>query len=205
MHPDLFESVLRPLLGHFKPIEREKERRPSRAVVVFTSRSPSWPDGAKDSDESSSVFLGPQLPLPCSDSSAVELDQSRLPFLYQLRGLTRAALGTGKHSLRMDALLCRLVELSNDFLPIFYETCRGSTMRSEASCLISGTASPVFLQHRPSLHRKAFPECDSPTQIQPVGAPGLMFDRRWFADISALARLRPRSGMENVSEPQHMP
>ena len=60
-------------------------------------------------DESSSVFLGPQLGLLCSDSGAVELDQSQLPFLYQLRSLTRAALGTGKHSLHMDALLCRFV------------------------------------------------------------------------------------------------
>jgi hypothetical protein len=46
-------------------------------------------------DESSSVFLGPQLGLLCSDSSAVEFDQPGLPFVYQLRGLTRAALGTG--------------------------------------------------------------------------------------------------------------
>jgi hypothetical protein len=99
-----------------------------------------WPEGAKDGDESSSVFLGPQLRLPCSDSSAVEFDQPRLPFRYQLRGLTRATLSTGKHSLRMDALLCRLVELPNNFIPIRYETRRGSTMRPMASCLIPGTA-----------------------------------------------------------------
>ena len=58
---------------------------------------------------SSSVFVGPQLGLPGGDSGAVEFDQSQLPFVYQLRSLTRAALGTGKHSLHMDALLCRFV------------------------------------------------------------------------------------------------
>jgi hypothetical protein len=60
-------------------------------------------------DESSSVFVGPQLGLPGGDSGAVKFDQSQLPFVYQLPGLTRAALGTGKHSLHMDALLCRFV------------------------------------------------------------------------------------------------
>ena len=60
-------------------------------------------------DESSSVFFGPHLSLLCGDSGAVEFDQSQFPFVYQLRGLTRAALGTGKHSLHMDALLCRFV------------------------------------------------------------------------------------------------
>ena len=60
-------------------------------------------------DESSSVFFGPQLRLPGGDSGAVEFDQSQLPFVYQLRCLTRAALGTGKHSLHMEALLCRFV------------------------------------------------------------------------------------------------
>jgi hypothetical protein len=46
-------------------------------------------------DESSSVFVSPQLRLPSSDSGAVKFDQTGLPFVYQLRGLTRAALGTG--------------------------------------------------------------------------------------------------------------
>ena len=90
-------------------------------------------------DESSSVFFGPQLGLLCSDSGAVEFDQSSLPFVYQLRGLTCAALGTSKHSLHMDALLCRIVWLANDFLPIPYKTCRGSPMQPDASCLIPGT------------------------------------------------------------------
>jgi hypothetical protein len=60
-------------------------------------------------DESSSVLVGPQLRLPGGDSGAVEFDQSQLPFVYQLRGLTRAALGTSKHPLHMKALLCRFV------------------------------------------------------------------------------------------------
>jgi len=67
-------------------------------------------------DESSSVFLGPQLRLPGGDSGAVEFDQSQLPFLYQLRSLTRAALGTGKHSLHMEALLCRFVWLAGGMI-----------------------------------------------------------------------------------------
>ena len=60
-------------------------------------------------DESSSVFVGPQLGLPGGDSGAVEFDQSQLPFVYQLRSLSRAALGTSKHPLHMEALLCRFV------------------------------------------------------------------------------------------------
>ena len=45
------------------------------------------------------------------DSGAVEFDQPRLPFVYQFRCLMRAPLGTGKHSLHMDALQCRFVWL----------------------------------------------------------------------------------------------
>ena len=67
-------------------------------------------------DESSSVFFGPQLRLPGGDSGAVEFDQSQLPFVYQLRGLTGAALGTGKHSLHMEALLCRFVWLAGGMI-----------------------------------------------------------------------------------------
>ena len=46
--------------------------------------------------------------MPGGDSGAVEFDQARLPFVYQFRSLTRTPLGTGKHSLRMDALLDRV-------------------------------------------------------------------------------------------------
>jgi hypothetical protein len=66
-------------------------------------------DGRCGGDESSSVFVGPQFRLFGGHSSAVEFDQTGLPFVYQLRGLTRAALGAGKHPLHMDALLGRFV------------------------------------------------------------------------------------------------
>jgi autotransporter translocation and assembly factor TamB len=62
------------------------------------------------------VLIGPQLRLPGSDSGAVEFDQTGLPFVYQLRCLTRAALGTGKHPLHMDALLYRLVGLAGGMI-----------------------------------------------------------------------------------------
>jgi hypothetical protein len=62
------------------------------------------------------VFVGPQLCLPDSNSGAVKFDQTGLPFVYQLRGLTRATLGTGKHPLDMDALLCRLVWLAGGMI-----------------------------------------------------------------------------------------
>jgi len=55
------------------------------------------------------MLFGPQLRLLGGDSGTVQFDQPRLPFVYQFRRLTRAPLGTGKHSLHMDALLCRLV------------------------------------------------------------------------------------------------
>jgi hypothetical protein len=80
-------------------------------------------------DESSSVFFGPQLRLLCGDSGAVEFDQSGLPFVYQLRSLTRAALGTGKHPLHMEALLCRLVWLAGGMIGhmILMHNTRGET------------------------------------------------------------------------------
>jgi hypothetical protein len=67
-------------------------------------------------DESSSVFVGPQLRLFGGHSGAVEFDQTGLPFVYQLRGLTRAALGAGKHPLHMDALLGRFVRPAGGML-----------------------------------------------------------------------------------------
>jgi len=62
------------------------------------------------------VFVGPQLRLFGGDSGAVEVSQTRLPFVDQLRCLMRAPLGTGKHSLHMDALLCRLVWLAGGMI-----------------------------------------------------------------------------------------
>jgi hypothetical protein len=62
------------------------------------------------------VFIGPQLRLPGGDSGAVEFEQTGLPFVYQLCGLTRAALGTGKHPLHMDALLGRFVGLAGGMI-----------------------------------------------------------------------------------------
>jgi hypothetical protein len=62
------------------------------------------------------VLLGPQLRLPGSDSGAVEFEQTGLPFVYQLRGLTGAALGTGKHPLHMDTLLGRFVWLAGGMI-----------------------------------------------------------------------------------------
>jgi hypothetical protein len=62
------------------------------------------------------VFVGPQLRLPGGDSGAVEFDQAGLPFIYQLRGLTGAPLGTGKHPLHMDALLGRFVGLAGGMI-----------------------------------------------------------------------------------------
>ncbi len=58
----------------------------------------------------------PTLRLLSSDSGAVEFDQAGLPFVYQFRGLTRAALGTGQHPLHMDALLCRFVWLAGGMI-----------------------------------------------------------------------------------------
>jgi len=54
--------------------------------------------------------------LLCGDSSAFEFAQSRLPFVYQLRCLTRSPLGTGKHSFRMDALPCWYVWLAGGMI-----------------------------------------------------------------------------------------
>ena len=68
-----------------------------------------WAAGWLLSNDSSSVFFGPQLRLPGGHPGAVEFNQARLPFVYQFRGLTRSPLGTGKHSLRVDALLSRFV------------------------------------------------------------------------------------------------
>jgi hypothetical protein len=62
------------------------------------------------------VFFGPQLRLLCRDSGTVEFDQAQLPFVYKLGCLTRAALGTGKHSLCMEALLCRFVWLAGGMI-----------------------------------------------------------------------------------------
>jgi hypothetical protein len=62
------------------------------------------------------VFFRPQLRLPGGDSGAVELDQTRLPFVYQFPGLTRAPLGTGKHSLRMDALQSGFVRFAGGMI-----------------------------------------------------------------------------------------
>jgi hypothetical protein len=60
--------------------------------------------------EPSSLFVCPQLRLLRGDSSAVQFGKSQLPFVYQLCSLSRAPLGTGKHPLRMDALLRRFVQ-----------------------------------------------------------------------------------------------
>jgi hypothetical protein len=51
--------------------------------------------------------FGPPLRLPGGDCGAVGFDQTHLPFhfFYQFRGLTITPLGTGEHSLCMDALL----------------------------------------------------------------------------------------------------
>ena len=62
------------------------------------------------------MFVGPQLRLPDGDSGAVEFDQTGLPFVYQLRGLTRTPLGAGQHPLHMDALLCRFVGLAGGMI-----------------------------------------------------------------------------------------
>jgi hypothetical protein len=62
------------------------------------------------------VFVGPQLRWPGGNSGAAELDQTVLPFVYQLRGLIRAAHGTSKHTLHMDALLYRLVGLAGGMI-----------------------------------------------------------------------------------------
>jgi hypothetical protein len=68
-----------------------------------------WAAGRVPNNDSSNVFFGPQLRLPGGDSGAIEFDQAGLPSVYQFRGLTRAPLSTGKHSLHMDALPCRFI------------------------------------------------------------------------------------------------
>ena len=61
-------------------------------------------------NEASCLFVCPQLRLLRGDSSAVKFGKAQLPFVHQLCSLSRAPLGTGKHPLRMDALLRRFVQ-----------------------------------------------------------------------------------------------
>ena len=61
-------------------------------------------------NERSRQFVCPQLHLLRGNSSAIKFGKAQLPFVHQLRGLTRAPLGAGKHPLRMNALLRRFVE-----------------------------------------------------------------------------------------------
>jgi hypothetical protein len=60
--------------------------------------------------ELSSLFVCPQPRLLRGDSSAVKVGKAQLPFVHQLCSLSRAALGTGKHPLCMDAPLHRFVQ-----------------------------------------------------------------------------------------------
>ena len=60
-------------------------------------------------EESSSLFVGPQLGLLRGNAGTVEFRQAQLPFVYQFGSLARAALGAREHPLRMSALLHRLV------------------------------------------------------------------------------------------------
>jgi hypothetical protein len=60
------------------------------------SKALNWSPAPSSSNDSSSVFFRPQLGLSGGDSGAVELEQARLPFVCQFRGLTRAAFGTGR-------------------------------------------------------------------------------------------------------------
>jgi len=60
--------------------------------------------------EPSRLFVCPQPSLLRGNSSAVKFGKAQLPFVHQLCSLSRAALGTGKHPLCMDALLRRFVQ-----------------------------------------------------------------------------------------------
>jgi len=83
-------------------------------------------------NEASCLFVCPQPRLLRGDSRAVKFGKAQLPFVHQLCSLSRAPLGTGKHPLRMDALLRRFVQrLAGGMIRHMIPDAQGETYKTD--------------------------------------------------------------------------